>query len=308
LKKGLIYALISGASYGFLSIFGKLGLHAGIGPSELLAYRFWIASLVMLVVLAITDRSLIRPTLRTVTKGLILGFGFYGLQSFMFFQALTYIPASTATLIIYFYPLTVTILSMIFFKLKATRGVYVSLILISAGCALVFYDAFAKGLSMYGVGLAVASMLGFSVYLITAQFFLRGEHPLRITFYALLATALFFTLFNNPLKIFSLGASQLSIVLALALIPTVLAVSLLYKAIEQIGSAYTSIFSTLEPIVTVILAAFVLGEDVVAIQVSGMFLIIAGIVVPNIEYLIALRNEKKNPALDSANGSGLFEP
>lgn len=292
MKKGLVYALISGAAYGCLSVLGKMGLQAGIVPSELLGYRFGIAALVLFAILALTDFNLVRPARSTLIKGLILGFCFYGLQSIMFFHALMYIPASTATLIIYFYPLTVTILSMIFFKMKGTPGVYASLFLILSGCALVFYDAFVKGLSMYGVGLAVASMIGFSIYLITAQYFLRGEHPLTITFYALLATAMFFMLFNNPLKIFTLNIHQFVIILALALVPTVVAVSLLYKAIEKIGSAYTSIFSTLEPIVTVILAAFILGEEIAFVQVLGMLLIVAGIVVPNAEYLAIMKRER----------------
>lgn len=298
MKKGLIYALISGAAYGSLSILGKMGLQAGIKPSELLGYRFGIAALVLFVILAFTDSALVKPTRSTLIRGMILGFCFYGLQSIMFFHALMYIPASTATLIIYFYPLAVTLLSMVFFRMKATAGVYVSLFLILAGCALVFYDAFVKGLSLYGVGLAVASMIGFSIYLITAQYFLRGEHPLRITLYALLATALFFMMFNNPLRVFLLNTRQVRIVLVLALVPTVLAVSLLYKAIEKIGSSYTSIFSTLEPIVTVILAALILGEDIAAVQVLGMLLIIAGIMVPNMEYLAAMRRERRNVGLD----------
>jgi drug/metabolite transporter (DMT)-like permease len=298
MKKGLIYALISGAAYGSLSVLGKMGLQTGTAPSELLGYRFGIAALVLFAILALTDFDLVKPARSTIIKGLILGFCFYGLQSMLFFHALLYIPASTATLIIYFYPLTVTLLSMVFFRMKATRGVYASLFLILAGCAMVFYDAFVKGLSIYGVGLAVASMMGFSIYLITAQFFLKGEHPLRITLYALLATALFFMLFHNPLKILTLNGRQFAIVLGLALFPTVLAVSLLYKAIEKIGSAYTSIFSTLEPIVTVILAACILGEEIAAVQILGMSLIIAGILIPNLEYLAAARCGRLNTGLD----------
>ncbi|MCU0577417.1 MAG: DMT family transporter [Desulfobacterota bacterium] len=292
LKEGLIFALISGASFGFLSILCKLGLHEGIGPVDLLTYRFWLASIIMFVFLAIKDRSLLRPSVKTITRGLILGFVFYGFQSYLFFQALTYIPASTATLIIYFYPMTVTVLSIIFFKMRVTRGICASLILLAAGCALVFYDAFVKGLSMYGAGLALASMAGFSVYLVTVQFFLRDEHPLRVTLYALLATALFYSALHNPLGIFTLNTTGLFIVISLALIPTVLAVSLMYRAIEKIGSAYTSIFSTLEPIVTVLLAARILGEDVVALQILGMSLIITGIVVPNVERLMMQRQRK----------------
>ncbi|HXK47903.1 MAG TPA: DMT family transporter [Deltaproteobacteria bacterium] len=292
LKKGLIFALVSGVFYGFLPIFCKLGLREGLGPAELLTYRFWIASLMMLAVLAAGDRRLLRPSVRSVTRGLILGFGFYGIQSFLYFQSLTYIPASTATLIIYFYPVTVTVLSIAFFRMKVTPGVCASLVLLLAGCALVFYDAFAKHLSMVGVGLALMSMVGFSVYLIAVQFFLRDEHPLRITFYAFLATSLFFSMFHNPLGLFDKGSGAVSIVFLLALVPTVLAISLLYGAIGRIGSAYTSIFSTLEPVVTVLLAAWVLGENVVGIQVLGMVLIIGGIMVPNIEQVLVRRRVK----------------
>ena len=293
MKHGLIFALVSGASFGFLSVLCKLGLHEGIGPVDLLTYRFWLATIIMFVYLAVSDCGLMKPSLKTIVRGLILGFVFYGCQSYLFFQSLTLIPASTATLIIYFYPMTVTVLSIIFFKMKLTPGVYASLVLLLAGCGLVFYDAFVTGVSMYGAGLALASMAGFSVYLITVQFFLQDEHPLRVTFYALCATALFYTILHNPLEIASLSVKGLSIVFTLALIPTVLAVSLMYRAIERIGSAYTSIFSTLEPIVTVLLAASVLDENVVGIQVLGMVLIIAGIVVPNVERLAVQRRGRQ---------------
>jgi len=41
-------------------------------------------------------------------------------------------------------------------------------------------------------------------------------------------------------------------------------------------------FSTIEPVTTVLLAAFILGEPTDGIQFAGMFLIIAGIIAPNI--------------------------
>jgi drug/metabolite transporter (DMT)-like permease len=299
LRKGLIFALISGTCYGFLSILGKLALGAGMEPIDLLSYRFCLASLIMLIYLAIRDRSLIRPTTRTLAKGAALGLGFYGVQSLLFFKALTYIPASTATLIIYFYPVAVTVMSMVFYKLRASPGIIISLVLLIAGCSLIFYDAFVKGISLYGITLAMISMIGFSVYLVTVQFFLRGEPPLRVTFYALVFTALFFSLLHSPLGLLTLSIQKISIICALALVPTVIAVSLLYRAIEQIGSAYTSIFSTLEPIVTVILAAAVLGEEIVAIQVIGMLLIIAGIIVPNMENLFFPRDAKGSTTVAS---------
>lgn len=221
---------------------------------------------------------------------------FYALQSLLFFKALEYIPASTATLILYFYPVSVTLLSVFIFKLPASSAILLSLALILSGCALVFYDAFVKDLNITGIMLALGAMLGLSFYLITVQFFLRGEQPLSVTFYAILFTSLFYMFLSNPLKIFKMNGAQFAITAGLALIPTVIAVSMLYRAIEQIGSAYTSIFSTLEPVVTVGLAYLLLDENVVLIQVLGMMFIIIGFIVPNVKYLLL---ERRSKAIDS---------
>ncbi|MGC9325545.1 MAG: DMT family transporter [Desulfomonilia bacterium] len=280
-----MFALISGASYGFLSILGKLGYRVGIEVMPLLSYRFFLASVIMGFYLLVKDYRLLVPSFRVLAKAATLGMLFYAIQSTLFFHALHHIPAATATLILYVYPITVTLLAMFIFKLKATGGIGASLLLLMCGCSLVFYDAFAKGQSILGIALATGAMVCLSAYLITIQFFLKGERPLSVTFYAIVFTSIFYSFFQNPLEVFTLNHDQVAVVLGLALIPTVIAVSLLYRAIELIGSAYTSIFSTLEPVVTVILAHQVLGERVVLIQVVGMILIILGIIVPNLHYL-----------------------
>jgi len=98
--------------------------------------------------------------------------------------------------------------------------------------------------------------------------------------------------FSNPLKIFEMNCGQFTITAGLALIPAVIAVSMLYRAIEEIGSAYTSIFSILDPVVTIGLAYILLDENVVLIQVLGIVLIIIGIIVPNVKYLLLERRSK----------------
>ena len=63
---------------------------------------------------------------------------------------------------------------------------------------------------------------------------------------------------------------QLIWAVAAGLVPTALAVPLLYKAIEAIGSPYVSIFSTFELVATLGTAALFLGEPATGLQVAGM--------------------------------------
>jgi drug/metabolite transporter (DMT)-like permease len=70
------------------------------------------------------------------------------------------------------------------------------------------------------------------------------------------------------------------------LIPTFIAVTLLYIAVEKIGSVYASIFSTVEPIVTVTASYLILNENIVFIQIVGAIFILGGIILPNYTLLI----------------------
>jgi drug/metabolite transporter (DMT)-like permease len=111
---------------------------------------------------------------------------------------------------------------------------------------------------------------------------LYGERPLSLTFYAILFTGLMFSAVHPPMRLSALTLVQLGILVSLALVPTVIAITFLFRAIEEIGSAQTSIFSTVEPVVTVSAAYFILQEHIALFQIVGMFLIICGIIYPNL--------------------------
>jgi drug/metabolite transporter (DMT)-like permease len=204
-----------------------------------------------------------------------------------------YIPASSSALILYFYPVVVTLLSILFLRMRANRIVLLSLILVISGCSLVFYDAFLKALDIRGILFILATMLIYSCSLIVTQIFLREERFLTLTFYMVLFTALAFLPVHNPLHAFDLNGRQLLLCLSLGLIPTAIAYIFLFRAIETVGSAYTAIFSTFEPVTTVVMSFLVLNENIVFYQVLGMVLIIAGIILPNLKELVV---GKRRPA------------
>jgi len=119
-------------------------------------------------------------------------------------SSLKFIPAATTSLILYFYPVAVTLLSALIFKTRLDRVVFFSLLLLVAGCGLVFYDAFLRSISQTGLALATISMLIFSVYLIFLEVLLRGENPRTISFYCVLAAAVVYTIMSPPTGFFQL--------------------------------------------------------------------------------------------------------
>ncbi|HOG08157.1 MAG: DMT family transporter [Syntrophales bacterium] len=303
--KGLIYSLVSAFCLGMLAILIKLAYQTGLKDMALLQYRFLTATLVFGLYLLIRHPRLLRIRPATLAKTAFLGVVLHGWQSTCFFKALNYIPASTNALILYLYPVIVTLLSLAVFRMKADRTIGLSLALLMGGCALVFYDAFLKALNVTGLLFAMGTTLTFSVYLILSQIFLKGEEFLTVTFYVILFTAVPFLFVNNPLDIVHLAPRQLLLALAIGLVPTALGVTFQFLAIRELGSARMSIFSTFEPVATVVMAWLVLGENIVFVQIAGMGLIIAGIVLPNLRGCGLPRERPRHrppAALDKAVG------
>lgn len=283
--QGLALSIISGICFGLLGVLAKIGYRYDIGAIELLQYRYTFAVLILLALILIKDPGLLRISRKTLAKVALLGGVISVMQSAFFFKAVEYIPASTNALIFYGYPVTVTIISVVFLKETINRKVCWSLFLVSSGCALIFYDAFMQKLHFTGLCFAVGAMLVFSVYLVLVQLLVKNEKPLKMAFYVLLFGAITFNLMEGPGPYFDLNMPRLVVGLTLGLIPTVMAITMVYKAIELIGSSYVSIFSTVEPVATIVAAYFLLNEKILALQLVGVTFIIAGIVLPNLELL-----------------------
>ena len=66
---------------------------------------------------------------------------------------------------------------------------------------------------------------------------------------------------------------------AIALVSTVAAITLYFAGLERIGPTRASTLSTIEPLVTVTLAALVLDETLTLAQLAGGALILAAVVV-----------------------------
>lgn len=283
--RGFVYSVLSACCFGALAVFGKLGYGLGLSTWDIVQYRFLFGALILLLFTALRQPDLLRVGPRTLIKAALLGLCIYPVQSLCFMGALRTVPAATTSLILYLYPLAVTLLAAALGRVRLDRVVGASLLLVLAGSSAVFYDAFAREISLRGVLLACGAMLTYSVYLTLVQTFLRNERARSVTVYVILFAALFFNLGGGPGPILAMDGKRLLLASLMGLVSTAMAASLLFAAVELVGSAYASIFSSFEPAATVLLAALVLGEPLALPQAAGMALIVAGIVLPNAHLL-----------------------
>ncbi|MFW5487699.1 MAG: DMT family transporter [Desulfovibrio sp.] len=299
--RGALLAILSAICFGCMAVQIKLAYGLGMDEWDILICRFVFGSLFLFLFLTITGGSKsfkisFQKLLAVAATGMVV----YVAQSLCFSLALKYISASTTALIFYGYPATVTLLSVLLGKAKPTRTIVTAVISVSLGCGLVFFDAFSRGAHSLGLAYALGALSIFSLNLLMVQWLLQGEKPLSISFYMILFTAVGYCIVGGPQRLLNLTNVQLVLGASLGLIPTAMAIGLLYQAIERVGSAYASIFSSFEPLATLALAHFILGDSVVIFQIVGAAFILYGIILPNLRAL-----QEKHRVLNAGGISSL---
>src|SRR6267378_6528683 len=108
-------ALVVGSAicFGTLGVFGKLAYRLGLTTPQLLSYRFALAAVLLWLVAAVTRQGL--PPRRSLVGLAIMGAAGYVGQSASYFNALHYIPVSTTALLLYTFPVVVTLLARLLF-------------------------------------------------------------------------------------------------------------------------------------------------------------------------------------------------
>jgi drug/metabolite transporter (DMT)-like permease len=288
-KIGVIEVILSGICFGFLGLFGKKAFQFGILPGELLALRYSMAALLLFLFLIFKDPHSLKLNLKDTLISIALGIFGYALFSSMFFYALTGLSASLTVLLLYTYPIIVTILSRFILKEKLTTKKILSLILVTVGMFLLVSGEWKiDGAKYFISGLGAAFF--YSLYIIYSRKYLERVAPFTSSFYVQIGAGLILSLihFQNLTRPILILNEHFIFILAMAFICSFLAMSLFLSGLQKISSSETSILSTTEPISGVLIAYFFLGEKLSIMQLFGAVLIIIGLV------LIGLSQRRQN--------------
>jgi len=281
-RTGVGYALVSALCFSTLGIFAISLFDRGYSVAQTLAWRFITAAVFLWI--AIGVRRLLGKTrglgVRKSLPGLlILALIGFTPQSGLFFVTVKMLAPGITSLLLYLYPAFVLLLTALFWRKKPTKGQLAALGMSLLGCLLTFYKPGAY--PVLGLALGVLVALAYGVYLVVGEKMLAGIDPLFSTavimtvagtcYLGLLAAT------GKPWKMPS-SAGDCLYIAGLALFATVLPITALFSAMSRIGAAHTSRISTIEPVSTVLLSVFFLGEKLTPNRIWGGVFIVGGVV------------------------------
>ena len=273
---GMAEIILSGIAFGVIGVFGKTAYRAGFSPGELLSLRFLFAAPFLWAFVLLFRRDTIRFSARTVLACAGLGILGYAVFSFCYFEALQSLSASLTVLLLYLYPVLVTLASWLVFRERLHPVQWLALPVVIVGMLLLVGSDFSVSRAigfLFGVGSAVF----YAAYILASDRLLRGVSPLfsvaLIQSFAGVALGLIHL--HHPIRIAHLLAVSWPSVLAIAVISTALAMTLFLSGLQKVSSAEVSILSMAEPLTGVLAATWLLGERLSAPQIVGGVAILA---------------------------------
>lgn len=270
---GVILVAISAAAFGTLAIFGRYAYAQGMNTLTILAYRFTLAAVLMGIILALRRERFPRGSilLRLVGMGAI---GYVG-QAFTYFTALKYASAGLVALLLYLYPLFVTLLSAVFLRERIAGLKWVALALAVAGAAL---TAGPERGQLPGILLAITAALLYSAYIIVASQVMKEVSAIQSSTVIFASAGIMSAFLAWVSKVpVTIPDSGWWVIASIVLVATVIPVTTFLAGLARIAASDAAMLSTLEPVVTVLLAAGLFGELLAPLTLLGGGLILTAV-------------------------------
>jgi len=278
LRTGSFLVLLSAAGYALLPILVKWAYAAGLEPLDVVTWRFIFAAPLVWVLVLLRRRTggSELPRVRLLAMG-----GLFALVSATAFMALARIPSSLYTVLLYTYPAIVTLMARVGGEQIARRG-WLALGLTLLGIVLTvprLGEVARGGVDPLGVGLALVNATLYTLFIIGSNRLLRGQTALaEASAWTISGALLGHTLaaLARGLPAPTTAAGWASIV-GLAAFCTVLPIFTFLAGMQRLGAARASLLSTVEPLLTLLLARLLLGEMLTGQQAMGAALVLAGV-------------------------------
>lgn len=278
-------ALVTMGAWGTSFLSSKILMQeGGFTPVETFVYRFTAAYLLLLL---LTFRKILSLSWRDELQFLVCGICAGSLYFITENYALNYTTTGNVSLLASISPLFTTILMAVVFKTRIKAGEILGSIVAFAGVGCVVFSA-GDSLEIHPKGdlLALSAALCWAIYTIVVKRLIPHYSSLFITrklfFYGVLTALPLLFLQHEPYHLhllFDFKQPQYLMNLGFLVIMCSVAAYLIWNEVMKIlGSVTASNYLYLQPIVTMVAAYFVFGEQVYLLGYIGCALIIGGLV------------------------------
>jgi len=273
---GALYIVLSATGFGAMAIFAKLAYASGVGVATLLFLRFALGGLALAGLMV--WRRLAWPRGRDLLILVAMGaVGYFG-QAWCYFTALQHASAGLVALLLYLYPALVAFLAALSGRQRLGRRRLLAVLGSFVGLALTLGHGMAG--SAVGIGLGMGAAAIYAVYILVGEGVTARRGAVPSSTVIMLAAALTYGALMAREGVAWPGTpAGWWAVAGIALLSTVVAMIGFFAGMQRLGAADAATLSTLEPVVTLLLAAVFLGEDVGLMQALGGGVILASVVV-----------------------------
>lgn len=280
----VIAAAIMWASSGTAS---KALFVSGVTPLQLVQVRVTLACVLLAIVLGLFARPRLKIRLVDTLYFAVLGGVGLALVQVTYLYTISKMPVAAAILIQYTSPCMVAVYSVCLWGERLSAYKASALFLSLLGCYLVVggYNLELLKMNFQGTVAGLASAVLFAAYSLLGE---RGMHryaPWTVSFYAFLFASVTWNIFQPPFDFVHAGytVAQWGSILYIATVGTLIPFGLFFVGVNHIRSTRATIASTAEPISAALMAYVLLGETLEPLQFLGGVLVIAAIVVLQIQ-------------------------
>jgi drug/metabolite transporter (DMT)-like permease len=285
----LTAVVLSAACFGTLAVLTPLAYEAGAKPLPLLAWRFVFAAILLGFLASARDHRALLVPWQDVRRYATLALTGYGAASVCFFYALKYAEASVVAVLLYAYPAFVTLVSWVLGSERASIGQAIAVAVTFVGCAMVVgVGASGVTVAWQGVALGLGAAIGYTLFNLLSARWLPGRSRLTMMSYTFGIAAVLPIV--GSLTTEGSGALSTSgwhpqawwLLAAIVVVPTFAAIVLYLEGIRGLGASQAAVISTIEPLFTIALAAWILGDRLTSYQLAGAGLVLGGVVLAEI--------------------------
>lgn len=273
---GVALAVTSATGFGVMPVLAKVVYDDGVGPFGVLSVRFTVAGVLLLGLALLRSEPL--PRGRQLGMLALLGSVGYVVESLCYFSALSRISAGLTALLLYLYPALVVLLSAVLLRHRPSRLATACVAVATLGTALTIGPV--AGGRPAGVLLGLAAAASYALYIVLSSRAISGVGPFATSAVVMGSCGLVYDALALATHARLPHSGQAWAAEAgVALLGTVVAVAAFFGALALLGPSDTAVLSTVEPVVSVAVAAVALGETLTLAQAIGGALVMTAVVV-----------------------------
>ncbi|KQS35231.1 DMT family transporter [Pedobacter sp. Leaf194] len=291
--KGILLVFFGACSFGILSTFVKLAYHDGYTLGDVTGAQAFFGAVILWVLFFLQSRTTTYQSkqIKFITPWwkMILAGSCTGLVSIFYYQCVKLVPNSVAIILLMQFIWMSILLEFLIYKKKPSGLQFFAILLVLAGTVLAsgMVETSISNLNLRGISFGLLAAICYAGFLMLSGK-IGNEYPaLKKSALMISGACILIFIIFPPVFLFNgaLNGSLLKWGLIISVFGTVIPPLFYAEGVPKIGTALSSILSAAELPVAVMMAGFVLQEEVSFLRWVGVCIILSAMVLPNLKYL-----------------------